>query len=175
MDKIMAKTLSVKAPGRICFFGDHQDYLGLPVIAATINRFIYMDATPREDKALVLNLSDIGQRKTILLDQPIASLVSRDYFRSAIRVLAREEIKIEQGFTIQIYGDIPIEAGLSSSSAMVVAWVRLLLKIGAPDQLFSDEQIAQWSYQAEVMEFNEPGGLMDQYTIALGEYFTSTL
>ena len=67
-----------------------------------------------------------------------------------------------------MYGDIPIETGLSSSSAMVVAWIRLLLKLAQPNHQFSDEQIAQWSYTAEVLEFNEPGGLMDQYTIALG-------
>jgi len=36
----MAEKVEVKAPGRICFFGDHQDYLGLPVIAATIDRYI---------------------------------------------------------------------------------------------------------------------------------------
>ena len=37
MDQAMPRALSVKAPGRICFFGDHQDYLGLPVIVATID------------------------------------------------------------------------------------------------------------------------------------------
>ena len=29
-----------KAPGRVCLFGDHQDYLGLPIIACAINRFV---------------------------------------------------------------------------------------------------------------------------------------
>ncbi|MFC1564948.1 galactokinase family protein, partial [candidate division KSB1 bacterium] len=32
----MLEKLIVSAPGRICLFGEHQDYLGLPVIAAAI-------------------------------------------------------------------------------------------------------------------------------------------
>ncbi len=164
----MAIPISVKAPGRVCFFGDHQDYLGLPVIAATINRYIYLEATPKEERSLTIELRDLNRQETILLEEDLHVLAPRDYFRSALRVLKRAGIRIEQGHHIVMRGDIPIQAGLSSSSAMVVAWIRLLLKIAQPNQSFSNEQIAQWSYTAEVLEFNEPGGLMDQYTIALG-------
>ena len=164
----MARALSVKAPGRICFFGDHQDYLGLPVIAATIDRYIYMEATPKEEKNLSIELLDLDQKETILLDRNFDILAPRDYFRSVIRVLKRAGIHLRQGYHVKIHGDIPLEAGLSSSSAMVVAWTRLLLKLAQPQHFYSDKQIAQWSYTAEVLEFNEPGGLMDQYTIALG-------
>lgn len=164
----MASAISVKAPGRICFFGDHQDYLGLPVIAATIDRYIYLEASPKEQKTLTIELLDLNQQETISLEEDFSILTPRDYFRSALRVLKRAGIILQQGYHVKMYGDIPIEAGLSSSSAMVVAWIRLLLKLAQPNHQFSDEQIAQWSYAAEVLEFNEPGGLMDQYTIALG-------
>ena len=33
-----------KAPARVCLFGDHQDYLNLPVIACAIDRFIEIKA-----------------------------------------------------------------------------------------------------------------------------------
>jgi galactokinase len=36
----MTDSLTVKAPGRICLFGEHQDFLGLPVIAAVIDLHI---------------------------------------------------------------------------------------------------------------------------------------
>ena len=39
MNKIIAE-----APGRVCLFGDHQDYLELPVIASAIDRFITIEA-----------------------------------------------------------------------------------------------------------------------------------
>ena len=164
----MARAISVKAPGRICFFGDHQDYLGLPVIAATIDRYIYMEASPKEEKTLSIALLDLNQQETISLDENFEILAPRDYFRSVIRVLKRAGIHLQQGYHVKIHGDIPLEAGLSSSSAMVVAWVRLFLQLAQPQHSYSDEQIAQWSYTAEVLEFKEPGGLMDQYTIALG-------
>ena len=164
----MARALSVKAPGRICFFGDHQDYLGLPVIAATIDRYIYMEATPKEEKTLSIELLDLDKQETLSFDENFDLLAPRDYFRSVIRVLKRAGINLRQGYHVKIHGDIPLESGLSSSSAMVVAWTRLLLKLAQPQHCYSDEQIAQWSYTAEVLEFNEPGGLMDQYTIALG-------
>jgi len=32
----MTERLTVTAPGRICLFGEHQDFLGLAVIAAAI-------------------------------------------------------------------------------------------------------------------------------------------
>jgi galactokinase len=32
------KQILVSTPGRICLFGEHQDYLGLPIIAAGISR-----------------------------------------------------------------------------------------------------------------------------------------
>lgn len=164
----MASTLFVKAPGRICFFGDHQDYLGLPVIAGTIDRYIYMEAKPIDAAMLKIDLLDQSASEKINLNETITTLAPRDYFRSALGVLAREGITISNGHHIKIWGDIPIQAGVSSSSALVVAWIRLLLKIAAPNTSFSNEKIAHWSYTAEVVAFNEPGGLMDQFTIALG-------
>ena len=36
----MQNKIISKAPGRVCLFGDHQDYLGLPIIATTIDKEI---------------------------------------------------------------------------------------------------------------------------------------
>ena len=164
----MKENITVKAPARVCFFGDHQDYLGLPVIAATIDRYIYMDAQPMAEKKLVIELLDFSQTLEIHLNEDLKHLKPRDYFRSALRVLRKEGVHLNQGYHIQIWGDIPIQSGLSSSSAIVVAWIRLILKIAKPEAIYSDKKIAELSYATEVLEFNEPGGIMDHYTIALG-------
>jgi galactokinase len=38
--RAMQQVLTVKAPDRICLFGERQDFLGLPVIAAVIDLHI---------------------------------------------------------------------------------------------------------------------------------------
>ena len=40
----MQNKIISKAPGRVCLFGDHQDYLGLPIIATTIDKEITIKA-----------------------------------------------------------------------------------------------------------------------------------
>jgi galactokinase len=69
---------------------------------------------------------------------------------------------------IVISGDIPVNAGVSSSSALVVAWIRFLIEAQEDKKPLNDIQIGKLAYEAEVLYFNQPGGLMDQYTIAQG-------
>ena len=45
----MYKIIS-EAPGRICLFGDHQDYLSLPIIACSINRLMRLEAIENDSK-----------------------------------------------------------------------------------------------------------------------------
>ena len=49
--------IKVSAPARICFFGDHQDYLNLPVIARTINRYIQIEAEPSKENLFFIQLT----------------------------------------------------------------------------------------------------------------------
>jgi galactokinase len=81
-------------------------------------------------------------------------------------VLKKEGAEFLQGYTVEISGDVPVNAGVSSSSALVVAWIRFLLQAQEAPWTPSDKQIGQWAYQAEVLYFGQPGGLMDQFTIA---------
>lgn len=159
----------VKAPGRICLFGDHQDYLGLPIIACAINKYIYLEAKKRQDQLLDIYLADMNQKRVIDLKFPYKPAEEYDYLISSLIVLAKHGIEARSGYTISIRGDIPINAGLSSSSALVVAWIRFLLKAFGNANQQSPEFVARLAYEAEVLEYNSPGGLMDQYTISLGE------
>ena len=61
--------ISVSAPGRICLFGEHQDYLGLPVIAAGISRRIVIEGEHRNDNFIVINMPDIGVVEKFLLEK----------------------------------------------------------------------------------------------------------
>ena len=49
--------IRIKAPGRICLFGEHQDYLNYPVIAMAISKYIYLEAKKNsETKFIMLKL-----------------------------------------------------------------------------------------------------------------------
>jgi galactokinase len=161
-------SLRVSAPGRICLFGEHQDYLGLPVIAAAIALRIEVEAIPQAETRFHIEMPDIGERMEIDPNVEQTYAHGRDYLRSAVNVLRREGLTWPQGYRITLRGMIPINAGVSSSSAMVIMWLRFLLAAGVPQRAFTPEDLARWGYQTEVAEFGEPGGMMDHYCAALG-------
>ena len=66
----MKKIISC-APGRICLFGDHQDYIQLPVIACAIDRLMQIDATENGKNHFEVNMPDLDQKKIIPLNQSI--------------------------------------------------------------------------------------------------------
>ncbi len=167
---IVGDVLSVSTPGRVCLFGEHQDYLGLPVIAAAISKRIYLTATPRSDRQVLIHLPDVGRTESFDLSGPLAYVAKRDYFRSAVNVLRRDEAaRFSTGFEVTVRGTIPINAGTSSSSALVISWVNLLLQMADEPLARSPEAIADIAYRAEVLEFGEPGGMMDHYATAIGD------
>ncbi|MCS6831257.1 MAG: galactokinase family protein [Armatimonadota bacterium] len=160
---------TVSAPGRICLFGEHQDYLGLPVIAAAINRRIQAEVTLSPDGNLLnLYMPDIGEQMEIDPSQEQHYLRSRDYLRSGVNVLLRAGLCFPKGAHIRITSNIPMQAGVSSSSALVIMWLRLLCEIAEPPLTPAPDTLARWGHQAEVLEFNEPGGMMDHFCAALG-------
>lgn len=162
------KRLTVSAPGRICLFGEHQDYLGLPVIAAAIALRIRIDGRRRRDREVHLDLPDTGGRETFLLAGRLPYRHHRDYFRSAVNVLHREGFTWSGGFDAVVRGAIPINAGASSSSALVVAWVRFLALMSDGGRDLAPPEVARLAHHAEVAEFDEPGGMMDHVASALG-------
>ena len=156
------------APGRTCLFGDHQDYLGLPIIACAINRHITLKASENNSNTFNIALPDIHQKRTISIHEKGLNLKKEDFFIAALRVLKRYNCIPDAGFNITITGTIPINAGASSSSALVISWVHFLLKAFGPKELLTAESISQVAYESEVVEFNNPGGKMDQFSIGLG-------
>ncbi|MCX7876354.1 MAG: hypothetical protein N2321_09345 [Melioribacteraceae bacterium] len=160
--------LKISTPGRICLFGEHQDYLGLPVIAAAINKRINIKATERNDNILKIKFNNLNSTDEINLSENINYLNEKDYLRSSINVLKRKGFEFSQGFDIEIFGDIPINSGTSSSSALVVAWFNFLIKISNQKIKLTPEEIAYLAYESEVLEFNEPGGMMDHYSTSIG-------
>lgn len=159
---------TVKAPARVCLFGDHQDYLGLPVIACAIDRYITFKAEPNGTQTLNFEFIDLKKTRTLSVKEDLNSFEPQDYIKSGLKVINKVGVQLAEGFDISINGDIPINAGLSSSSAFVVGWLTLVLKLTNQLDRFSSAEIGHMAYQAEVGEHGQAGGKMDQYTSAIG-------
>jgi galactokinase len=163
----MKKIISL-APGRTCLFGDHQDYLGLPVIACAINRNITLTAVQNKSKTFVLKMVDINEVRIIDINAVFEKLEPRDYFASSLRVLGRHGCVPNVGYDITITGNIPINSGTSSSSALLMAWIRFLIEAFGIDGEVTPEFLSKLGYASEVLEHGEPGGMMDHFSIGVG-------
>ena len=170
LKNLSMNNLKVSTPGRICLFGEHQDYLGLPIIAAGISRRVSISGEKRRDKIVNIYMPDIQESDSLIIDFPITYIKHRDYYRSALNIVQKIGYNFDFGFDVTVRGDIPINSGTSSSSALLVTWIHFLTQMAdrQPEVDISLEKIAELTFKAEVVEFNEPGGMMDQYATALG-------
>ncbi|MDP1677374.1 MAG: galactokinase family protein [Bacteroidota bacterium] len=168
MTNNVKKSYSVSTPGRICLFGEHQDYLGLPVIPCAISLRVSLQAMHTNDSIVKIALPDINSEEIFSFNGPLPYVRERDYFRSAVNVLRKHGFTFSKGIDAIVQGKIPINTGTSSSSALVVAWINLLTQMSDQAQQLEPALIAKYAHETEVLEFGEPGGMMDHYSTALG-------
>ena len=159
--------MEISTPGRICLFGEHQDYLGLPVIAMAISLRAKIIGEKRPDNQVIIHKPDLGETETFSLDD-LSYTNPRDYFKSGIIVCKNAGLTFSTGFECEVTSKIPIRAGTSSSSAISVSWIHFLSQIADVRPNWDQQKIGELAYKTEVEEFNEPGGMMDQYSTAMG-------
>lgn len=163
----MKKIVSV-APARTCLFGDHQDYMKLPVITCAIDRHITLTAVSNSAGIFHINKLDLNEKRDIPIAPDFDRVEKGDHFLSALKVLEKYGCIPTEGYDISISGNIPINAGTSSSTAVVISWIRFLLEAYGSNVPITPELVSQIAYEAEVLEQGDPGGRMDQYSIGLG-------
>jgi len=159
--------MEITTPGRICLFGEHSDYLGLPIIAMAISLRAKISGHKRTDNQVIIHKPDINETERFSIED-LRYTKSRDYFKSCIKACQNEGLIFSSGFECEVSSQIPIRAGASSSSAINVSWIHFLSKMADNPIEWTQEKIGELTYQAESTEFNEPGGMMDQYTTAMG-------
>lgn len=122
----------VRAPGRVNLIGEHTDYNGLPVLPMALNREIVLRCSPRPDDQVILHNSDARFPPVRFR---LAEAVEPDppgswgnYPRAAGQALWGETGPLT-GFEGEITSTLPMAAGLSSSSALLVATALALLEV----------------------------------------------
>jgi galactokinase len=110
-------------PGRIEFLGKHTDYAGGRSLLCLVERGIRMTAEPRTDD--VVRIRDLRSGDTIecRFDPNLARPRGHwaNYPFTVVRRLARDFPTMRAGADLTFENDLPIAAGMSSSSALVVA------------------------------------------------------
>ncbi len=165
--------LRASAPGRICLFGEHQDYLGLPVIAMAVNLRFQIEFKPGPERVFHIQTPDLpGSEEQILDLRSDAPRSAEDFCWGIGQTLREYGLRFETGGLVTFRSGIPIRAGCSSSSAMSAAWMRLLIEIGYSDEkqilLDRPDLAAYLVYLGEKEKFHGAGGMMDQYACYLG-------
>ncbi len=159
------------APGRVNLIGEHTDYNGGHVLPCTLTIGIYAAAAKNglnEIRLYSMNFRNVG-----VVAAGLDSIEKRSTNRwanfplGAIKVLNDAGFKLNEGFDIVYYGNLPSASGLSSSAAMEV------LTIFIANRLYnfgiSGIDMAKYSQKAENDFVGMRCGIMDQFAIAMGK------
>ena len=75
------KCLVFSAPARICLFGEHQDYLQLPVIACAINLRMFVEGNRKNNSFFSVALPDIYRHISLNPNENLKYESKRDYLK----------------------------------------------------------------------------------------------
>ena len=139
-----AHSLAVFVPGRVEMLGKHTDYAGGRSLLAAIERGICLVAAPRADLMMRVIDARSGDQTGFAIDPALEPAVGQwsNYPMTVARRVARNFPALARGADIAFASDLPQAAGMSSSSALIVAVFLALAELNALDQLPA--------YQAEI-------------------------
>ena len=155
------------APGRINLIGEHTDYNNGFVLPAAIqfrNSFL---AAPGQGRRVRVRAENFAESETFGLDglMPSDRKHWAEYVKGIFWALEQDGHRLG-GVDAVIWGDVPLEAGLSSSAALEVSIIKgltALFGIALPP-----EKLARLAQKAENDFVGMKCGLMDQFIAVFG-------
>jgi N-acetylgalactosamine kinase len=172
---------TARAPGRVNLIGEHTDYNGLPVFPMAVDRDIAAVFSARDDrKVVIVNTDPEFAERSFDIQDSISPYPTGDwgnYCKAAVQGLLdhyrlqRRAQERFRGFQATFDGIIPIAAGMSSSSAMVVLCALVFLAVNHLDLQATEEgrlELAELLAGAEHYVGTQGGG-MDQAISLMGE------
>jgi len=162
----MADRAKAFAPGRVNLIGEHTDYnqgLALPM---AISQGVTVTADAVGERTIRARAVDLGDEDTFELEWPIRVEGWRSFVRGAVAELGRAGVPL-RGAALDIHGDVPRGAGLSSSAAFEVALCLALVALTGAQPL-DRLDLARLCSRVENDWVGARTGLLDQITSLFG-------
>ena len=155
-----------KAPGRINLIGEHTDYNGGLVLPGAIDRYMYFALAPNNTNQINITAIDKAETATIEVGNYNRSKIEwANYFIGNLMILQSQGYHCT-GFDGAFYSDIPIGAGLSSSSAMEVGFIKSVSELFGFE--LSGWDIVHTSHRSNHEFLGIQGGFLDQFSSTFG-------
>ena len=143
-------TVTSSAPGNIFFFGEFAVIYNKPCIIASVDRRTTVTANPRTDNKIIIESAAFGTATATLTDRLTGYETKApelypllDFISDLVR-----KLKITQGLTLKITSDIPVNSGMSSSTAVFCSILKALSEISSKN--IENKDYFDWIYPHQV-------------------------
>ena len=159
------------SPGRVNLIGEHTDYNGGHVFPCAIHRGTYALVKKRDDKKFRMyseNFENLGIIE-FLLDNLVNEKKHKwvNYPKGVVRMFIEAGYKIDSGFDVLFYGNIPNGSGLSSSASIEIVTSIILKDLYHLD--IDMVKMVKLSQKAENQFIGVNSGIMDQFAVGMGK------
>lgn len=159
------------SPGRVNLIGEHTDYNGGNVFPCAIDRGTYALIKTRNDNRFRMYSENF--EKTGIIEFSLDKLENEkahdwaNYPKGVIKMFIDAGYKIDKGFDILFYGNIPNGAGLSSSASIEILTAVILKNIfGLNIDMIEMVKLGQ---KTENLFIGVNSGIMDQFAVGMGK------
>lgn len=158
------------SPGRVNLIGEHTDYNGGHVFPCALSFGTYLLIAPNDRhqwRFKSLNMPEILAIDVTAMPEKLPDNSWVNYPLGVFAQFLKNGIRIESGYDILIWGNVPAGAGLSSSAALEVVTAYALNTV--LDTNLDRTQLALYGQAAEHEYAGVNCGIMDQFASAQGK------
>lgn len=154
------------APGRVNLIGEHTDYNRGLALPFAIARGVTVGARALKEDRILAHALDLGERDEFAAGAPARCAGWRGFVRGTVAELQRLGVPVA-GAELEIAGDVPRDAGLSSSAALEVSLASALLALAGAQ--LERRELARLCSRVENEWLGARTGLLDQLASLYGE------
>ena len=154
------------APGRVNLIGEHTDYNDGLCLPFAIEQGVTVTAAPTAGRELIARALDLGEEDRFPMTAPSRARGWRAFARGAVAELAAAGLELRPA-RLEISGDLPRGAGLSSSAALCVALCLSLCAVSSVEPP-APVELARLCSLVEHRWVGAQTGLLDQLASILG-------